>query len=32
MKDELKLVRIGKEYCDYLRKYDSRVPYNFSNK
>ena len=32
MKEELKLVRIGKEYCDYLREYDGKVPYNFNNK
>lgn len=28
----MKLVRIGKEYCDYLRTFDERVPYNFNNK
>lgn len=32
MNEELKLVRIGKEYCDYLRTFDERVPYNFNNK
>lgn len=32
MNEELKLVRIGKEYCDYLRIFDNRVPYNFNNK
>lgn len=32
MNEELKLVRIGKEYCDYLRRFDKRVPYNFKNK
>lgn len=32
MNEELKLVRIGKEYCDYLITFDERVPYNFNNK
>lgn len=32
MNEELKLVRIGKEYCDYLRTFDERVPYVFNNK
>lgn len=32
MKNDLKLVRIDKEYCDYLRAYDNKVPYNFENK
>lgn len=27
-----KLVIIDKNYCDYLRKYDSKVPYNFDKK
>ena len=31
-KDELKLVKIDSKYCDYLRKFDNRVPYNFKNK
>ena len=29
---ELKLVVIDKDYCDYLRKYDNKVPYNFAKK
>ena len=32
MKQELKLVRIDSKYCDYLRKFDSKVPYNFDKK
>lgn len=28
----LKLVKINSDYCDYLRKYDSRVPYNYGMK
>ena len=32
MKNDLKLVRIDKEYCDYLRIYDNKVPYNFDKK
>lgn len=32
MKNSLSLVRIDTKYCDYLRKYDSRVPYNFNDK
>ena len=31
-KDELKLVKIDSKYCDYLRKFDNRVPYNFNKK
>ena len=30
--EELKLVVIDKDYCDYLRKYDNKVPYNFAKK
>ena len=30
--EELMLVRIDSDYCDYLRKYDSRVPYNYERK
>ena len=30
--EELKLVIIDKDYCDYLRKYDNKVPYNFAKK
>jgi protein AbiQ len=29
---ELLLVRINKNYCNYLRKYDPKVPYNSGNK
>ena len=32
MDEQLKLVRLDSKYCDYLRKYDSRVPYNFNKK
>lgn len=32
MKSELKLVRIDTEYCNFLRQYDCRVPYNFNEK
>ena len=31
-KDELKLVKIDSEYCDFLRTFDSKVPYNFNKK
>ena len=32
VKQELLLVKIDSNYCDYLRKYDSKVPYNFDRK
>ena len=32
IKEKLILVRIDSKYCDYLRKYDSKVPYNFNEK
>lgn len=32
MNTKLKLVIIDSKYCDYLRKFDKRVPYNFSKK
>ena len=32
MKQELKIVRLNTDYCDYLRKYDDKVPYNMGNK
>ena len=32
MNKRLKLVIIDKNYCDYLRKYDNKVPYNFDKK
>lgn len=32
MLEELKLVKIDKNYCEYLRKYDSKVIYNSNEK
>ena len=32
MKSNLILVRLDTLYCDYLRKYDDRVPYNYNEK
>lgn len=32
MKKILELVRLDEEYCDYLRKYDHKVPYNYNDK
>lgn len=32
MKEELKLVRLDVYYCDFLRKFDNKVPYNYNNK
>lgn len=32
MKDSLILVRIDSDYCNYLRKFDNKVPYNFNDK
>lgn len=32
MKEKLKLVRINTDYCNYLRKFDDKVPYNFKLK
>lgn len=32
MKNELKIVRLDVDYCNYLRIYDNRVPYNFDKK
>lgn len=32
MSEELKLVKIDKAYCNYLRKYDNRVIYNADTK
>lgn len=29
---ELKLVKINTKYCDYLRQFDSKVPYNYDKK
>ena len=30
--DKLLLVKLDSNYCDYLRKYDKRVPYNYDRK
>lgn len=32
MREELKLVKIDSNYCDFLRKFDNRVPYNYKEK
>lgn len=32
MKQELKIVRLDSNYCDYLRQFDAKVPYNFNEK
>ena len=32
MKNNLKIVRIDSNYCDYLRKHDNKVPYNNGSK
>lgn len=32
LRKKLFLVRIDSNYCDYLRKFDKRVPYNFKQK
>ena len=32
MKEQLMLVRLDTDYCDYLRKFDSKVPYNYNEK
>ena len=32
MKKELNLVIVNYKYCDYLRNYDNRVPFNFDKK
>ncbi len=32
MKDNLILVRIDADYCNYLRKFDNKVPYNYNDK
>lgn len=32
MKEKILLVRIDSKYCDYLRKYDDKVPYNYDKK
>ena len=32
MKEPLMLVRVDANYCNYLRKYDDKVPYNYNEK
>lgn len=32
MRPKLMLVKLDSKYCDYLRKYDSKVPYNYDRK
>lgn len=32
MKEKLILVKIDSAYCDYLREYDEKVPYNYKEK
>lgn len=32
MKESIKLVVVDSNYCDYLRQFDSKVPYNFDKK
>ena len=32
MKEQLMLVRLDTKYCDYLRTYDDKVPYNHNEK
>lgn len=32
MNDMLILVRIDSEYCNYLRLFDNKVPYNYNEK
>lgn len=32
MKNTLYIVRLNSDYCDFLRKYDNKVPYNYGNK
>ena len=32
MKNSLMLVRLDTDYCDYLRKFDNKVPYNYKEK
>ena len=29
---KIQIVKINSDYCDFLRKYDSRVPYNAGTK
>ena len=32
MKSKLMLVRLNSNYCDYLRQFDNKVPYNYNEK
>ena len=32
MKESLIVVRLDTEYCNYLRKFDNKVPYNYNEK
>ena len=32
MNQKLKIVTISQDYCNYLRQYDSKVPYNMDKK
>ena len=32
MDKTLLLVKLDANYCDYLRQYDNKVPYNYGNK
>ncbi len=32
MHQSLKIVRVNTKYCDYLRKFDHKVPYNKNEK
>lgn len=32
MQNNLVLVKLDEDYCNYLRKFDSKVPYNFDKK
>ena len=32
MKEYLTIVKLNSKYCDYLRQYDEKVPYNYKNK
>ena len=32
MKERLILVKLDSKYCDFLRNYDNKVPYNYNEK
>ena len=32
LKNKLIIVRLDSKYCDYLRKFDNKVPFNYSQK